>query len=377
MSSERYRPLLAVHVIWHPEYRFGTQLGEALLATLFEDHADLTSHGLRIPVRLWTGTGDGADALPPAEISMTAAEHTVIVALVDDEFLAGNGWSEYLSAMAAAAPSKTVLMLPVALSAHALRLGGPAASYSWIRAYPQPEESRLSFVVNRVVHAVLQSLTDEPLTVFISHARVDGEPLSEQVRDFLHRSTNIDDWFSRHDIPHGSRWADEIQGAASRNLLLAVRSDAYATRQWCRIEVLAAKLAGSPVVVLDALQGGETRSFPYLGNGPVVRWNADQPLAAWERLLTVILLEALRFTYFPIRVNDICRLNDLDPARQVVARPPELVTLLASQSTAADQVGVRSLVYPDPPLGSEELDLIRRLLPGVSPLTPTMLLSEG
>ena len=59
VSDQRYRPLVAVHVIWHPAFPGGDQLGEALFRILFEDHTDLTSHGLRIPVRLWTGHGDG------------------------------------------------------------------------------------------------------------------------------------------------------------------------------------------------------------------------------------------------------------------------------------------------------------------------------
>ena len=48
----------------------------------------MTMHGLRIPVRVWTGDGDGAAATPPAAIDRSIARRTVVAVLVDDEQLA-------------------------------------------------------------------------------------------------------------------------------------------------------------------------------------------------------------------------------------------------------------------------------------------------
>jgi len=372
---EPYRPLLIVHVVWHPLCASAEMIAEELLATLFEDHRDLTVHGLRIPVRLWSGFGGELHAPPPAPIRTDDAERTVVVVLVDDEFLAADGWPEHLAELASASDQDRLHFLPVALSPHALRLSGPAAAYNWVRAYQRMDDTRQAFVVNSIVHGLLELLTADTLTVFLSHAKLDGEPVAERVGSFLQRSTKVDNWFSRHDIPHGSRWADEIRGAARRNLLLVVRSDAYATRQWCRIEVLEAKAAGSPVVVLDVLESGEDRSFPYLGNGPVVRWSPDPTPAMQEHLLTVILLEALRFEYFPLRVGGLCRLRGVPQPRYILPRPPELLGLLSVLEARVDDAG--SMIYPDPPLGTEELELVGRLLPGLVPTTPTALLSGG
>src|SRR4051812_43134964 len=87
VSAERPRPLLELHVVHHPMCREGEELGERLFRTFFEAPTDLPAHGLRIPIRMWTGDGDGAAAGPPAWLDLDSAEQAVVVVLVDDHFL--------------------------------------------------------------------------------------------------------------------------------------------------------------------------------------------------------------------------------------------------------------------------------------------------
>lgn len=374
MTADRYQPLLELHLVHHPLCPDGDGLGERLFRTLFEDPADLTAHGLRIPVRIWSGDGEDAEAGAPAGPDPDAAEQTVVVVLVDDHFLASPAWTGHLDRLATGAGAgERFLLLPVALSEEALQLQSAAGDVHWIRASGTDGAARQTYIVNRVIHALLGIMRSEPVNVFVSHAKVDGESAAEQIRDFLHRSTTVRDWFDRHDLEPGQRWRDVIRGAASHNLLLAVRSDAYTTREWCRIEVLEAKLHGSPVVVVDALKVGENRSFPYLGNGPAVRWRADPSAKDFEGLLTVMLLETLRFAYFPQRIAHLCRLHARPVPDLVSPCPPELLTVLPEPGT--QDASPRVLVYPDPPLGAEELALVKRLVPHISPMTPSALLA--
>ena len=101
-------------------------------------------------------------------------------------------------------------------------------------------------------------------------------------------------FFDTQDILEGTGVGRGDPRASRRRRHARVRTDAYATREWCRIEVLEAKRAGAPVVVLDALEQLEARGFPYLGNAPSVRWRGDGSRATMEALLNVILREALR-----------------------------------------------------------------------------------
>ena len=74
------------------------------------------------------------------------------------------------------------------------------------------------------------------------------------------------------DIPAGSRFAEEIEEGVEDSSLLCVLTDNYSTREWCRKEIILAKQHQRPVVVIAAFNRQEVRSFPYLGNLPVLRW---------------------------------------------------------------------------------------------------------
>ncbi|MEX8517768.1 MAG: TIR domain-containing protein [Leptothrix sp. (in: b-proteobacteria)] len=147
----------------------------------------------------------------------------------------------------------------------------------------------------------------------------------------------IEAWFDSGDIPTGSEFAKAIAQGVARSSLLVILTDAYASREWCREEILLAKEHQRPVVVIDALDGCETRSFPYLGNVPRIRWSGDP-----QQGIDLLLKETLRHLHDTALLN-ACKLNgDL-----VFARSPELATLvgLAPGTT---------ILYPDPPVGHGE-----------------------
>ncbi|MFI7597215.1 toll/interleukin-1 receptor domain-containing protein [Actinoplanes sp. NPDC049681] len=364
MVPGSYRPLRTVHLVWHSACPDGVPLGRALFTALFEDPDDLTTHGMRIPVRLWTG-----DPEPPPVPDLSKAERSFVVVLVDRHFLITPGWRDHLADLTEACADGGHVLVPVALTKAAFGMPDPVAQLNWIRAVTVKKDVRATFILNRLVHEMYRDLTDTPLRVFLSHAKLDGLSQAREIRDFLNDGTGVDNWFDAQDLPPGSRWEKIIENtAANGNLMVVVRSDAYATREWCRIEVLEAKRAGSPVVVVDALHAEERRSFPYLGNGPVVRWEARSSTRL-ERLLTVLVLEALRYEYFPRRVDQLCELHACGSPQNTTARPPELLTLLEKKGG--------TLVYPDPPLGVEEMDLLGLMAPGVRPITPTQLLAEA
>ena len=74
-------------------------------------------------------------------------------------------------------------------------------------------------------------------------------------------------------------------------------------------------------------------------------------------------------------MESLCRLHGLDPDRQVLAYPPELLTALAFRSADAAADTGNLVLYPDPPLGTEELAVLAELDPNLRPVTPTALLT--
>jgi hypothetical protein len=370
-----YRPTIAVHVVWHPACSVAAEYGRALFAHLFEDPEDLASHGLRIPVHLWRSASGTSDPPPPDVPPLEDAKRSALVVLIDDEFIAANGWLSFLDDAQASARESDVV-LGVALSARALEIDSPILENNFIRLHEIEENIRREVLLNRVTHALcrLTAGREQPVLVFLSHAKSDGVAITEQVRKFLQAGSGVRDFFDAQDLTEGAKWAAVIRGAASENVLLAIRTDAYATREWCRTEVLEAKLGGSPVVVLDALERLEPRGFAYLGNTPSVRWRGDDSRGAMEDLLSVVLREALRFRHFPTRVADLCRAYQLPEDERVLPAPPELLTVLRARSKTPS--ARNRLVYPDPPLGTDELALVTELAPNLEPITPTGLIAR-
>ena len=235
---------------------------------------------------------------------------------------------------------------------------------------------QLVTLLNRVTHRLWELLEPASATrvpAFISYAQSDGLHLAKRVTAFLAAGGSTEAFFAPRDVPAGDDWRAELRRHAGRGVLLAIRTDAYGGREWCQIEVLEAKRAGMPVVVLDALARRESRGFPYLGNGPVQRWRSRDPALRLEELHGLMLREALRFRYFAIRVERLWSLRRIDARRHVQPTPPELLTLL-ERTAAADAAPL--LVYPDPPLGSDELAVIRRLDERMQPVTPLMILAS-
>jgi hypothetical protein len=135
--------------------------------------------------------------------------------------------------------------------------------------------------------------------------------------------------------------------------LLAIRSDRYSESPWCRMEVLWAKRYNRPIVVVDALERHEDRSFPYMSNVPVIRFDIElDAVDAADKLQDVIdfaLLEVLRFVYQKRHLENLQSQDYLPKGAVILSRPPEPRDL-------QQRAGKRLLVYPDPPLGVEEAD---------------------
>ena len=313
---------------------------------------------------------------PPPRVPPVEGEQAAIVVLIDEAFIAEPGWLAFLDDLNAHV-RESDLVLCVSLTQRALEINSPILETNFIRLHEVPEDLRGIVFLNRVTHALCRLIagSEEPLCVFLSHAKSDGLDIAARVRGYLQSGTGIDDFFDAQDITEGARWASVIRGAASENLLLAIRTDAYAAREWCRTEVLHAKMSGSPLVVLDALDTMEPRGFPYLGNAPSVRWHGDDSAATMEDLLCVLLREALRFRHFPRRVSDLCRAYGIPDDERVLAAPPELLTVLRARSTS-DVGETLRIIYPDPPLGTDELALVSELMPNLETRTPTALIAR-
>jgi TIR domain-containing protein len=358
-----------VFVVWHPASAAAAHLAQALFTSLYSDPSQPARRGLGIRVRYRTSLN--AAALPPQPIPVEILGRAVIVVLVDAHLVVDRAWCDYATSLYDRAPAD--LVIPVALTS----VEHVPSELRALRALDLADvagDDRATVLLNRVMHdmSLRLDIASRTVRVFISHAKNDGLAITRQIRRYFHEVAGLDDFFDTADVPFGVRIADEITDAAgSAMAFLAVQTDTYASRDWCRKEILEAKQRGVPLVVLSAVRTGEHRAFPYLGNVPVVRWNGKESLLA---LVNVLLREVLRSRYFPMSVIALCHLCGLDPDHQVSAYPPELLSAVMHCQVASEaRRSVGYLLYPDPPLGTEELDLIRLINPELKPVTPLML----
>lgn len=354
-----------VYVVWHPGSATAEHLAHTLFTSLYSDPAHPARRGLGIRVHYRTSS----PSVPlPAPIPVETTGRTVVVVLADANLVVDQAWPGYVASIVRRAPAD--LVIPVALTP-VEHLPTDLRALRTVDLSDVEDDDRPTVLLNRVMHDMALRLDTSSATVkvFISHAKQDGLPITRKVRRYFHEVAGLDDFFDAADVPFGSRIADEITSAAGTAVaFLAIQTDAYARRDWCRAEVLEAKRHGVPIVVLAALRVGEHRAFPYLGNVPVVRWNGDSSLRA---VVNVLLREVLRTRYFPRSVNALCRTYGLDPHHQVSAYPPELLGAMRHRNEAeAAGRPVGYLLYPDPPLGTEELDVIRDLDERLQPVTP-------
>lgn len=99
---------------------------------------------------------------------------------------------------------------------------------------------------------------------------------------------------------------------------------------------------------------------------PRVRVSPDPAGSAWiEPLLVEAMSEGLRCDLFEKQAGEASPNDTL-----VLPRPPELFDVIHRDDLLS------SIVYPDPPLGDIEADLIRRALAAMSPATRMFTLGE-
>jgi len=384
-------PPLHLHILAHPQSKPANELATALMRRFVEPPAN---GGLRIPVFLTPKRGDD---LPPRldgveGLDLNAAQHTIVVVLADERMVrtvaggTGDAWAEFVQDAITATPlnSSPHHILPVALDEQGFAVSGRQHVLPALRKDSLDEKAALDQQIAQIsfhiaaraiqllkhgkVPAIAPDRMKAPVTIFLSHAKrdLDNEHHDDPVRhtrSFLNELP-VEQWYDAKDIATSQDFEEAIKAALGDcSIMLAFQTDHYSSRPWCRYEVLEAKRLGAHVLVVDALQDGEPRSFPYGGNVPTVRWqfNTDPRVDA-QRVIDRAVLEALRFKH-----NRSVLESTAERGERILAAAPEALTLA---NECSDIDAESTFLYPDPPLGREELQILQGLRPKARFLTP-------
>jgi hypothetical protein len=366
------KPPLGIFVIWHPEFRDGELYANLIFSQYKRDVTDPLSRGIGIPVFFRCHE-------PLLEIDFDFYKNTSVIILIDANMVNAAGYETYVNQILKDASNST-LILPVAIDNTAYNLSHRLSGFNFIRLYEKGLKTEyliaaLSHEISRHLHLKKNlkkgknKTPPPPLKLFISHAKADGVDLARKIKAYIESEYAFKTFFDANDIAFGYDFPQEIDQNLENAVFIAIHTDKYASREWCRREVLLAKQHNRPILILTCLKDGESRSFPYMANVRTVHYH---PLddRVWPRLISAVMQETLRVKYQELWAKYVILKKKLpiDP-ESVFAYPPELVTVLTRK-----KILKKTFFYPDPPLGTEELAILKQLDPGIKFLTPSSFL---
>lgn len=383
-------PVLEVYVVWHPADAEGAQVAGKLLdhfrGTAF---TGLIGGAIEVYVRSESRSGRIEDApaqipaLEPPPYDLALPTYTAVVLVAGTELAAAvesqGAWRDYIEQVSAAraANQETIGLFPVQVAPLALdktHLGAVVGVYQQVAAQAWGKPGFEDTLCRDLAQGIAQLVDPDHqrLQVFISHTkRLDTTEEGEVVRlvDLVRNviaGTRLGEFFDARDLQPGEDWAPRLIEEAAHSALLAVRTDLYSSRPWCQREVVTAKRHGMPVVVLDGLRVGEERGSFLMDHVPRVAghrkakgWGEQAISAALNQLVDECLKRALWQAQHRIASGTLAVEIDW-----WAPHAPEPATF-ADWLTAIDRDAKRDepliVLYPDPPLGDDERDVLTQI----------------
>lgn len=383
-------PILEIFVVWHPADSAGEQI-----ANQFVEHfhggafSGLIGGAVEIYVRShgWRDPQDAPRPLPHvsaspygiAEPSITAIVPVLGIGLAGAVQASEGSWYDYARRIVKLREDSpdTVGVFPVRLSEGATdgtKLGEMFGSIQTIGTHAGNVIEETAAIRSRDLAQGIAQLANghKRLKVFLSHTKRAAQNETELLSELITRvrcvvnDTRLADYFDAADLQPGTDWIPELDANARTSALLAVRTDLYASREWCQREIATAKLAGMPVVILDALTDGEERGsflMDHVARVPNSSGVQDLKDTAIVAALNQLVDECLKRELWARQGQVISGGAAWDVAWWA-PHAPEPLTLagwLTGARARLPAVGDIRVLHPDPPLGPVEREALDQI----------------
>jgi len=402
--KNRIKYPLSLYVVWHPDFNEGKVIANNLYSIFCRDVEEPLSRGLGIPVYYRSASNDGI----PIPIDPSKATRNAIVLLIDQNYFIDENFREYTKALVKLI-SKSIRIFPVQLCEQATEFRQGLNSIQFIRAYQgglTTKEFKKSFGKSnfnlsnvkdfnlsmnkirtelmhdcaRLIMSFQPTWEDEekdrknsPVKLFLSHAKKDGLKTAKRFKEFVDAELKLDVFFDTIDIADGYEFEKQIEDNIKESAFVVFHTDEYSEREWCRIEVLIAKRNKCPIVVVHDIKSGEKRAFPYLGNAPTITIQKNKN-ESFFRIVNLTLYQVLNNLYQRELLESFHKNFHIDDTAFVtITSPPELFNYIDIYKKK--EVSKQSLVilYPEPPLGAEELKVLNEIDKKIKFITPILL----
>lgn len=384
--------VLRLTVVWHENFAGGRPIAEAVASHFEGAENEPSSSGLTIPVRVRCEGRDPSDP-KSAPLPLITGEDAINIVLLLVETDLANAFAQHWSAFADSLRAELdshpdrMLVLPLRLGDRStitpfeelqtipasLFPGSGPSDPRWIRRLNLTVVAHIGNYLRRLEQfekdptIPIDELLLDRFKLFISHARRDGLAVVTAIRDHLaDNNYGVDTFIDAKDLPAGLGYEKMFTAAIRAGAVVAVRTDAYSSRPWCRWETLEGKRLLRPIIVLDLLRESDMRINPYGGNVPALRLAdrsaADEAAGSdLDRAMLAIMTEAVRIMAWNRRVGvlqDAVALRYPGVDIKVLPRPPELVDIANIRLQTSSRVVV---LHPGPPLSRPEESLIRAI----------------
>nr|VFJ60345.1 MAG: TIR domain-containing protein [Candidatus Kentron sp. DK] len=301
-------PILEIYVLWHPRDEKGREIAQEFIEH-FRGNAFTGLIGGAVEVFIRSeGWRTQDDAPRPIPFSRTAlpigiepAKFIAVVPLMGMEMASAMAsdsapWRRYMEEIVRLHQKTrgSIGIFPYYLDGpgsldHTI-LEDLLGNYQRIAGSPLgPGETSIMLRCRDLAQGITQHFSqgaDKRLTVFISHTRQhhQGRESNTQLISLIREiiaNTRLRYFFDANDLQPGEDWDRALRDNAATGALLAVRTDAYSSRKWCQREVLTAKRAGMPVVMIDALDRGEEKGSFLMDHVPRVPVRKTE--SGWNR----------------------------------------------------------------------------------------------
>jgi len=329
---------LAIYVVGHRDFEDKEEYQKGIYSTFNRDINNSLERGMNIPIFF----SDSEEI----DIDEDSYRQIVVVILIDNKLLLDRNKKEVIRLT----KNKNLHIISVALTPHASKLWDYFAEHNMVRASVTDNnlQESIDTLLFELAHDLSKFLLKKKnLKIFISHAKKDGNDIAMSTKSYIETHTKMSSFYDVNDIQNGKRWKRILAKGVEKSVLLVFLTDKYSTREWCKKEILLAKKYNTPIVVVYTLDVGEMRSFPYMGNVPTIPlyYNTEH-----KEILFKLLIESIRQIYQEQFIKYIMALHLNTSPYIALTSAPELLTFAYQKKSLP-------YIYPDPPLGKEELNL--------------------
>lgn len=381
---------LNIYIVWHPDSLICENIAQNLYNTFCRDYKNPLSRGLGIPVYF---RFKKLEDNKPLKIDYNNAEKNAVILLIDDEYFLDDFYKEYTTEIVRQIDNNN-RVFPISLFDKAYNIGCGLSNIQFINGTKFIDE-KLDLLTKEGINKCIKKIKTEllhdcarllmnfhptykdeekdrigsPVKLFLSHAKYDGEITTIKFKQFIENNLKLDVFFDTVDVANGYDFAEQFTSAISHSALVVFHTDEYSNREWCRREVLIAKKFKSPIVVAHNIKEGENRAFPYLGNMPTTVLSEENEVGFYK-IVYLTLYQVLNNLYQYRLLSNYRDLIQPRTEMKIITSPPELFNFVDIKEYQRGIDKKLTILYPDPPLGIEELSILNEVDPEVEFITP-------